>query len=438
VNHFYEQDYSKLMDSGLYDKLVDENLLIPHEEVNTTPPQPDKSFKIIQPKELDFISYPYEWSFSQLKRAALTTLKIQKTALDFDMTLKDASAYNIQYEGYKPIFIDTLSFEEYTEGEPWVAYRQFCQHFLAPLALMSYRDVKLNQLLRVHLDGVPLNLASSLLPMRSRLKFTLLSHIHFHARSQERYVKKSKEQSKVSVDTSKKMGRTSLLGLIDSLESAVDGLSWREEDTLWSDYYGGSSNYSNEAMEDKKRVVEKFLNEAEPEEVWDLGANIGVFSRIASNKGIRTISFDFDPACVEGNYRKNLEEEEENILPLLLDLTNPSPGIGWENQERKSLLDRGPTDTALALALVHHLAISNNTPFRKIAHFFSKLCNSLIVEFVPKDDSQVQMLLANRKDIFSDYTKNNFEAAFEEYFPIADSKEISDSKRTIYLMERNE
>lgn len=435
VNNFYEDDYKKLMGSGLYDRLVEEDLLIPHEEVDLDPPRPATAYKIIKPREVSFISYPYEWSFGQLKEAALTTLKIQQVALEFGMNLKDASAYNLQFDSFTPVFIDTLSFEEYTEGEPWVAYRQFCQHFLAPLAVMSYTDVTLNQLLRIHIDGIPLDLASSLLPLRSRLKFTLLSHIHFHARTQKRFLRQNPEADDVEV-TDKKMGRTSFLGLMDSLESAIEGLSWKSNETLWSNYYGGSSNYSSKALASKKEILEGYLDQTGPDEVWDLGANVGVFSRTSSDKGIKTVSFDFDPACVEANYRKSAEEKEENILPLVLDLTNPSPGIGWQNQERNSLLDRGPADVALALALVHHLAISNNTPFRKIADFLGSLCNSLIVEFIPKDDPQVQKLLTNREDIFNRYTKENFESCFEEYFSIQRSERIEDSGRSMYLMEK--
>lgn len=434
VNESYGEHYEKLMSSGLYKELSDRGLLVSHREVDLPPPVPQEAYKVIKPERVRFISYPYEWCFSQFKDAALATLRIQRIAIEFGMSLKDSSAFNIQFNAGKPVHIDTLSFEEYREGEPWVAYRQFCQHFLAPLAIMSYTDVKLNQLLRIYLDGIPLDLASSLLPLGSRFRFTLLSHIHFHAKSQKRFsghvdaVKQVKENGK-------KMSRTAFLGLIDSLESAIRKLSWKSRDTLWGDYYGGSSNYSPEALEHKKELVGNFLDEVEPGEVWDLGANVGVFSRVSSERGIRTISFDFDPGCVESNYLKCREEGRENTLPLLLDLTNPSPGIGWQNEERTSLADRGPTDTALALALVHHLAISNNTPLDKIADFFSRICRSLIVEFIPKEDEQVQKLLASREDIFTDYSRDNFEKSFERVFSILKAERIKDTKRTVYLME---
>ena len=429
VNPIYRENYDYLLSSGLYKTLVDAELLIPHDEVDVGYAKSDKAYKIIKPELIPFISFPYEWCFSQLKDAALTTLKIQRTSFNFGMSLKDCSAYNIQFRKGKPVFIDTLSFEKYREGEPWVAYRQFCQHFLAPLALMSYQDIRLNQLFRVYIDGVPLDLVSSLLPFRSRFVFSLLSHLHLHAKSQKHFADKPIEMSR------HKMSRMGFLGLIDNLESTIKKLKWTPRGTEWADYYQ-DTNYSSGALHHKKQIVAKFLDKINPESVWDLGANVGIFSRIASDKGILTISFDIDPAAVEKNYLECVERNETNILPLLLDLTNPSPSIGWENQERTSLLERGPADTVFALALVHHLAISNNLPFNKIASFLSKICNSLVIEFVPKTDSQVQRLLSTREDIFPDYTRRAFESEFGKYFRIQNSVKIKESERNLYLMER--
>ena len=418
------------MNSGLYKTLVDAELLIPHDEVDIEIAQSDKDYKIIKPELIQFISYPYEWCFSQLKDAALTTIEIQKTALNYGMSLKDCSAYNIQFKKCKPILIDTLSFEKYHEGQPWVAYRQFCQHFLAPLALMDYKDVRLNQLLRVHIDGVPLDLASSLLPFRTYLKFSLLSHIYLHSKSQKHFADKTLDGS------SHRVSRLGFLGLVDNLESVVAGLKWRAGGTEWADYYR-DTNYSADALQHKMQIVTEFVDKINPASVWDLGANVGMFSRIASDKGIQTISFDIDPAAVERNYLECVAKGETNILPLLVDLTNPSPSIGWENRERMSLVQRGPADTVLALALVHHLAISNNVPLAKIACFFNNICNSLIIEFAPKPDSQVQRLLATREDIFPDYTQQAFETEFRKYFTIQSSVRIRDSERTLYLMQRS-
>ncbi len=429
VNLAYKDDYDHLMDSGLYQTLVDDNLLIPHGEVGIEPLVSELAYKVIKPEPIPFVSYPYEWCFSQLRDAALTTLKIQRKALDFGMSLRDSSAYNIQFKDGRPVFIDTLSFGKYREGEPWFAYRQFCQHFLAPLVLMSYKDIRLSQLLSIHIDGLPLDLASCLLPWRTRLSFSLLSHIHLHARSQKHFADKpiNVRQQRVS--------RYAFVGILNSLESTVKRLKWQPVGTEWADYYH-DTNYSQEAFEHKKTTVAGFLDRVRPATVWDLGANVGIFSRLASDRGIPTVSFDVDTAAVEKNYLDSVARGETNILPLVLDLTNPSPGIGWENKERMSLKERGPADVVLALALVHHLAISNNVPFFKIAGFLSDIGHRLIVEFIPKSDSQIQRLLATRDDIFPDYTRPAFEQEFNRYFTIDDWTDIRESQRTLYLMRR--
>ena len=427
VNESYRSDYDRLMESGLYRDLTEEGLLVPHDE--TSEPQMSGGGSIvIQPETIPFISYAYEWSFSQLQDAALATLSIEKKALEHGMSLKDASAYNIQFRGCRPVLIDTLSFEQYREGEPWVAYRQFCQHFLAPLALMSHTDVRLSQLLRVNIDGIPLDLASHLLPSKTRLALGLATHIHLHAQAQRRYADKPVKPA------GRKMSRMAFLGLIDNLESTAKKLTWKPVGTEWGDYYA-ATNYSDASLEHKAQILADCLERVNPKTVWDLGANTGRFSRIAADRGIPTVAFDIDPAAVEHDYLDCRKRDEKNLLPLLSDLTNPSPAIGWQNRERQSLIERGPCDTALALALVYHLAIGNNLPFNMIVDFLAGICRTLVIEFVPKSDSQVKRLLATREDIFPAYTREGFEQAFSARFAIIVSSPVKGSERTIYLME---
>lgn len=431
INSGYSEEYRLLMGSGLYDYLSRAGLLIRHDEADDSLAMTDGAFKVIRPELVPFVSYPYEWCFGQLKEAALLTLTIQKKALEAGMSLKDATAYNVQFVGYRPVFIDTLSFERYEEGRPWVAYRQFCQHFLAPLALMAYTDIRMNQLARIHIDGVPLDLASRLLPWKTKLRFSIYTHVHLHARYQRRYEGSTKKP------VARSMSRNSLLGLIDSLEGAVRRLRYEPEGTEWADYYS-DTNYTDEEMAGKERTVEEFLDALDPRTVWDLGANTGRFSRIASSKGRFTVSFDVDPAAVELNYGECVGDKNEKLLPLLLDLTNPSPGAGWASAERMTIDGRGPADTILALALVHHLAISNNLPFDAIASYFAALGESLIIEFIPKDDSQVERLLVSREDIFDRYTKEDFEDSFSPYFTIERGEPISGSGRILYMMRRRQ
>ncbi len=429
VNRKYEQEYTRLMESGLYDKLVKAGLLIPHVEADQPAAESESAYKIIQPERVPFISYPYEWAFGQLKDAALATLSIQRRARKVGMSLKDASAYNIQFVRGKATLIDTLSFEIYKEGRPWVAYRQFCQHFLAPLALMALKDVRLNQLLRVYIDGVPLDLASELLPSKTRLNFGLLTHIHLHASAQKKY-SGADVKSRAAM-----MSEQAMTGLLDSLDATVRKLDWNPGGTEWGNYYD-ITNYSDAAFEHKKQLVGEWAARLKPALVWDLGANNGVFSRVAGESGAYVVSSDVDPAAVEQNYRVCKEAKEQNLLPLLLDLTNPSPSIGWANQERDAFYGRGPADMVLALALIHHLAISNNVPLPQLADFLANWGKWLVIEFVPKSDSQVQRLLVSREDIFPTYTREGFEAAFKQRFNIREAVPVREAERVLYLMEK--
>jgi hypothetical protein len=431
VNLSYQAEYEMLMQSGLYEQLTKSGAMIPHQEVMIDlAPRPDIAYIVIQPEPIGFVSYPYEWCFSQLKEAATLTLALAKRALAYGMSLKDASAYNVQFHNGRAVFIDTLSFEVFREGEPWVAYRQFCQHFLAPLALMVYRDVRLNQLLRMNLDGIPLDIASLLLPFKTRLNFGLATHLHLHAKSQKKYAGKQIDGNMAKTEISK----NAFIGLLESLITTVRNLRLPKVSTEWTDYYQ-DTNYSAAAFDSKKDVIKVFLSQVNPKSVWDLGANTGEFSRIASNLGLMTVAFDIDPGAVIENYRLVKADKEKHIIPLIMDLTNPSPALGWHHQERQSLIERGPVDMAMALALIHHLAIGNNVPLRSVASFFADLCHYLIVEFIPKSDSQVRRLLASREDIFPDYTRVGFETAFNPYFKIIDQQQVEGSERILYLME---
>lgn len=430
VNQVYAEDYELLTRSGLFAELVGAGLLVASESVGLDLASAPGAVAVLRPERIPFVSYPYEWSFSQLQDAALLTLDVMAKALDRGMVLKDASAYNVQFRGGKPILIDTLSFETYREGEPWIAYRQFCQHFLAPLALMSKVDVRLSGLLRVHLDGIPLDLAARLLPGNTKLNPGLLTHLHLHAKALARPAGEAKGAVRVP--------KTGLLGLIDNLRGVTLGLKWSPEGTEWADYYG-ATNYTPESMGEKHRLVEAFLVEAAPvrKTCWDLGANDGEFSRLAAAQGYDTLAWDIDPAAVEKAYRRVRSEGETRLLPLLQDLTNPSPSLGWASRERDSLTERGPAGAVMALALIHHLAIGNNVPLPWVAEYFARLGEWAIVEFVPKDDSQVIRMLAARKDVFDGYDEAGFEAAVASRFQVVRKEAIPGTKRTLYLLRRS-
>lgn len=433
VNSSGKADFDYFVSSGLYDELAGLGLIVAHSEVELSNiPSDDKRYKLLKPTPVPFISYPYEWTFSQLKAAALLTLQIQKIALSRGMILKDASAYNVQFIGRRPVFIDSLSFRVYETGSPWDGYKQFCEHFISPLAVASFGATDVIKMQRAFIDGMPLSTAAKLLPARAKLSKGLMMHLYLHAAGQRKYNKSYDDAA-----SARAVSKLAMTGLIASLEKAINKLKPAKQATQWGDYYSGT-NYSDAAFAAKKKIVGRLLAEVKPKpkNVWDIGANDGTFSEIAARSGAYVISFDFDPRTVELNFSRSRDPVlADLILPLSQDLTNPSPALGWAHRERASLEARGPADVILALALVHHLAIGNNLPLAAIADFFSKLGRCLIIEFVPKHDSKTKLLLARRVNMFPEYSVDGFEAAFSKYFGVVKKVPVVGSQRVIYLLK---
>ena len=418
--------------SPLKRRLLDQRRLIPYEPVGLDFATTSGAHAVIRPERIEFLSYPYEWTFGELRESALLTLDIQLESMDAGWTLKDASAFNIQFHEGRPIHIDSASFEPLEDGAPWVAYRQFCEQFLAPLALVGRRDVRLSDLLRVEPDGIPLDLASRLLPRRTWVDFGLLSHLHLHARAQLRHAG-ADDDGRAARRT--RIPRARLKGVIRSLRSTVAALDWRPGGTEWADYAEHTS-YGERAAADKDRLVDRFVRELPGRRVWDLGANTGRFSRIAADAGKRVVALDIDPAAAERHFRAVREAGRTDILPLVVDVANPTPALGWAGRERRSLLERADADAILALALVHHLAITRNVPLPMLLDLFADLAPWAIVEFVPKDDPMVRRLLATRRDVFADYDLDSFRAAAGTRFEIVREEPIADSTRVLFLLRR--
>ncbi|MEO8252260.1 MAG: class I SAM-dependent methyltransferase [Chloroflexota bacterium] len=432
VNQAFADDWTAFESSGLHASLVDKGILIPDEPAALDFALEPGAMVVIQPEEIGFISHPFEWSFSQLKDAALLTLAAQALAAGHGMTLRDASAYNVQFHRGLPILIDTLSFERSLADEPWKPYRQFCEHFLAPLALMARRDGRFGQLLRSFIEGIPLDLASELLPRSSRWSPGLAAHVHLHARAQRRHADSGADAAHRSV----KMSETRRLALLDHLRRTVEGLHLPAQGTQWADYADRTS-YSAEGTASKEALVRRMLTTAGGKRAWDVGANTGRYSAIAAEAGYEVVGIDVDWAAVERHYLALRAAGERRIMPLLADLADPSPAIGWENRERASLLDRANADAVIALALVHHLAIGRNVPLGMIGELLARLGPNLVVEWVPKEDPMVKRLLATREDIFPDYTIDGFRAAFQEKFDILEEAPVEDSGRVMFHMARS-
>ena len=416
--------YDGLMNSGLYATLNAKKHLLPHAEMPASFTGPG-AYKIILPEQLPFISYPWEWSFSQLQDAALLTLEIAKTALEHGMSLKDATPYNIQWLRGSLIFIDTLSFEPYSEGQPWIAYRQFCESFLSPLLLMHYRKHSLHSLQLAWPDGIPLQITRSLLPWKSRFSVLTWMHIHLHGK----YAAKTdaaKEKKTV-------LPLAKFRQLLSSLEMLIRSLKLEEKGTTWGDYYAEAAT-RNDYLGQKEKIIRDWTEAmTDIKKVVDVGANNGSFSLPLAEKGFFTVAADGDPVAINKLYKKIKTGHLKNMIPMIIDFMNPSPAMGLGNQERTSFLERiGKDNLGLCLAFIHHLCLGKNIPLPRVAELFAASCRQLIIEFVPKTDEKAELILKGKKDIYPDYHQDGFEQAFSQYFIIEKKAIVPGSSRVLY------
>lgn len=431
IQPVFMEHWSFAEKSGFFDEAIQKGKLLSFNEIAPL----EGSWKTLEVKRLPFISYPYEWSFGQLKDAALLTLDLMQLAMKHGLVLKDASAYNIQFYNGKPVFIDHLSFEIRHVREPWVAYLQFCKHFLAPLALMCYRDVRCGKMLSLWIDGLPLDMVSSLLPWKTRLIPLLQLHIHTHAKMQQRHA-----DARLAADKIKQiaLNENTVPKLCESLRMAIEAMQLPNFSTQWGDYYS-DTNYSHEGAEEKARLVRQVAQRGGTLAL-DLGANTGLYSRILAEYFCAVIASDLDYLAVEKMYAALKQEKNSAILPLVLDLSNPSSGVGWASEERESFQSRCKADLLSALALIHHLVLGAGIPLEKVAHYFASLLRrdgTLILEFVPWEDSQVQRLMAARKNVFSNYTLEGCITAFQEAnFTLREQFSLADSLRTLLVFTR--
>lgn len=416
-----------LQESGLYKKLTSSGQLIPHEEVHEQ--WIPEGTKVILPEQINFITYPYEWSFDMWKDAALLTLSIVNKSLQKGMTLKDATPFNIQFHKGKALFIDTLSFEKYNEGEPWIAYRQFCECFLAPLLLMHYCHRDAAKIFLAWPNGIPSNVLKTLLP--GKAKWNLHVYLHVWLRS-----KVSKDQNETQ-SGSKQFTKQKLLLLIKGLEQLVSGLKQIKSRSVWDNYYTDTI-LGDKYLSAKSDLVTKFAALINYKTVTDLGANDGFFSMLLKDTAINIKAVDSDSNCINTLYLDLKRSGVKNITPIVNELNNPSPAIGWNNAERSTMSDRLRSDLVLALALVHHLALAYNVPLSFIAEWLRPMCNFLIIEFVPKSDEKVKQLLLNREDIFESYSAEGFRNAFGKYFNIIKEEKVGETDRILFLMENKQ
>jgi len=425
------EKFSAVRNTGLLDALVSDGWLVAFEDINADAADLAhlNPAAVLEHPSLPFVSYPYEWPFGVLKEAALHHLKVHLRALEHGVTLSDATAYNIQFEGSAPTFIDHLSFVPHEEGEFWKGHRQFCEQFLNPLLLRAYLGVPHNAWYRGELEGIPTDHLNRLMPLRRKLSSRVLMHVTLPTRFQKKFSDagsvdeiSSAKQASLPLNTFRRM--------LEKLTAWIEELDPPEGKTEWSDY-AQQNSYNDKSAGMKRRYIESFVSETGCRMIWDLGCNTGDYSIAALNGGAGyVVGFDVDQGALEKGFSR-IREARLNALPLFFDAMNPAPRQGWGQGERQGMAERGPADGILALALIHHIAIAGNVPLGKATEWLTRLGNRGVIEFVPKSDPMVQRLLQLREDIFHDYNEENFLFELKKHADVVDIADVPDSNRKL-------
>ena len=388
---------------------------------------------VAEHEPMDFLTWPYEWPFSMLKEAALLQLRLLEVSARHGWMLKDATPFNVQWQGARPVFIDVPSFIPWEDSSYWRGYRQFCATFLTPLLLTAHLDIPFQPLLRSRLEGIPPEEAVKHFRGLNRCKRGVLSHVWLPAQL-ERRMSSAKPSATNRGRARRRQSPTMLLALLDSLRRLVCGLSRKAARSDWS-RYADSHSYDDADFERKKHFVRSHVAALRPGLTWDLGANIGVFSRIAAEHSGLVIAVDSDQDAVELLYRKACDDKLRNIVPLVMDLANLSPGQGWAGRERPAFDNRRHPDLILCLSMIHHLRVSANVPLRLFLDWLRRLEGTALIEFVSRDDEMFQRLLENKQEEYADYNPENFEKEICQRFLVRDRLKLKGGLRELFLLE---
>ncbi len=421
--------------SGLFEELAQRKHLLPVQEIDKPPfeAMAGAAHVLLSPR-LPFISYPYEWSFALHRKAALLHLDLHLNALERGFTLSDASAYNVQFQGVAPVFIDHLSLRPYQDGEIWTAHRQFCMQFLNPLLCHNVLKFAPNALFRGTLEGIEPEFLAPLLPLRGKLSWTVLMHVvlqaAFQGRASSRKAGADKKLRAVS------LAKTTMVGMLQGLRRYIAAMKGPRGETVWSDY-ADSNSYSADEAEAKQGFIAQMTSSVRPSLLLDLGCNTGAYSEVALSAGAQqVIGFDFDHGALDLAVAR-AEAKQLNLLPLWLDAANPSPSQGWAQSERLGLTERLRADAVIALAFVHHLAISRNVPLESVVDWIIGMAPAGVIEFPYKSDPMVQRLLALREDIFSDYDDAHFLAHVGQRARIVRQEKLGQGGRLLVWFDRS-
>ena len=431
-------DYRKLEGKKFYRRFTDAGKLVATKEIPAGEvPLPDDVKSLwagfLEHEPVPVISYAYEWTFGMLQDAAVLTLDLQEAAINADMTLKDATPYNVQFVAGKPVFIDIPSFETLQPGSTWAGYRQFCEMFLFPLMLQAYKGVDIQPMMRSRIDGVGVQTAARLFGFRDRFRKGVFSHVWLQAKLDSRYGSTRKD---VKSDLkSAGFGKELILANVRKTRRLVKSLSWGGEGSEWG-AYEEFHNYSESDHALKERFIDESVRESGAGTVWDIGANTGQFSRIAARHAEQVLAMDIDHFAAERMYRKHREEGIGNILPLVQNVCDPSPNWGWRNTERSDLATRAKPDLVLCLALIHHVVITANVPLAEFVQWLASLTDQLVIEYVSREDDKVETLLRNKVDKYEDYSRIHLEECLDDLFSSRTSQELRNGKRTLYYCRK--
>jgi hypothetical protein len=427
-------DYDTLEASAFFRGAVERGDIVGTERMGPDAPAlPGDWAAVLRHKRIDVLSYPYEWTFEMLRDAALLQLALTRGAVAEKLITKDASSYNVQFVGTKPTFIDVGSFERLRGGEPWPGYRQFCELFLNPLLVQALADVPFQPLLRGSIHGISPSTAAELLRGHRRFSKTVFTHVRLHARAEHKYAG-ADEQRDVKAELQRAgYGPRLIDAQLASLERSVAGLRWGSQDSTWSTY-SDRSHYEEQDLQVKERFVAATVESSAARRVLDLGANDGRFSRVALGAGAASVvAVDSDHLVVDRLYRDLRRDGERRVLPLVIDLSDPSPGLGWRSRERVSFVDRVRPDLVLCLAVVHHLALTNTVPLEEIVAFLADFGAPLVVEFPHADDVMAARLLARKRaGVFDGYNREHWEQALRARFDVNVSETLPSGTRTMY------
>ena len=425
-------DWEQLAATDFFTRLTAERHVIPTEQVGDRANLPALDAKwaaVLKHETVPMVSYPYEWPFGMLRDAALLQLDVTRAALGEGMTLKDATPFNIQWVGPRPTFIDIGSFTAYHSGDPWAGYRQFCELFLYPLLLQAYRNVPFHAWLRGSLDGIEAEQCLSLLSARDFLRPGVLTHVYLQAKAQARYegsVRNIKSDLRAAG-----FGARLIAHNVASLRRLVERLRWTPSRSTWSNYQH-TLTYESDDIRRKAAFVQQVLGTRRWHTVWDLGCNTGVYSRLASQHADYVLAVDSDHVVIHRLYHALREEHCTNILPLVLDFANPSPGLGWRSRERRPITERGAPELILCLALMHHLVVGRNIPLADLIEWMAGFGADLVIEFVDRDDPKVQHLLRHRDDQDIEYSVAAMEAALARHFGTVTKETLAAGTRVLY------